>query len=176
MQRCDQQLVNCPVRVQGRFSSKGFSLLELLIALALFSYIFLGIAKLQLLLAQKSKMSNQQVAAANMGLDLMNKINRNHQAINDYITLAPTTISAAKDCQSAICSRADIARNDLYTIQNQLQSLPFARVKVTSQSDNALIQIFWHPNPAIGADFNCPQLKESDYHCFQLVRTLERTP
>ncbi|TLU61452.1 prepilin-type N-terminal cleavage/methylation domain-containing protein [Thalassotalea litorea] len=149
---------------------RGFSLLELLIALAIFSYVFLGIAKLQLLLAHNTQSNYRQLYAAQIADDLLNRIDRNYVAINDYVTLATSNINTSYDCESSTCSSADIARNDLFTTQKQLKSLPFALLKVESNSNGTNVSIYWHPNPPVGANISCPQQSEADYHCLVMHR------
>ncbi|WP_394176736.1 type IV pilus modification PilV family protein [Thalassotalea litorea] len=154
----------------------GFSLLELLIALAIFSYVFLGIAKLQLLLANKTQSNYQQLQAAQIADDLLNRIDRNENAVNEYIALSATKISSPRNCTSSPCDRTDIARNDLFLAQQKLESLPFSSLAIAKTSNSTSVSIYWHANPVVGANKACPQQSENDYHCMLLQRYMETTP
>lgn len=160
----------CKKNCSFRKNTPGFSLIELLIALAIFSYVFLGIAKLQLLLAHKSKNSEQTLHAANIAQNLMNRIDRNQVAIDEYIRLASTNITTTNNCSLSSCDPLAHAKQDLFQVQQELLQLPFSSLNIQHTSQTTSVQVFWHTNPVVGANKNCPRQTDIDYQCFSLSR------
>lgn len=144
----------------GRVPSRGFSLVEVLIALLVLSVGLLGIAKMEALALSSTSVASRRALAAVEAASLADSMHANRgywgTAANVAITIAGTTISngpgaAAADCSSgganAPCSAANLASYDLQSWANALSALlPSDQATVTCNTSTPLecsIQIQW---------------------------------
>jgi type IV pilus assembly protein PilV len=144
----------------GRVRSRGFSLVEVLIALIVLSVGLLGIAKMEALALSSTSVASRRALAAVEAASLADSMHANRgywgTAANVAITITGTTISngpgaAGADCSSgganAPCSAANLASYDLQAWGNALSALlPGDQATVTCNTLTPLecaIQIQW---------------------------------
>lgn len=107
--------------LSAKRGSRGFSLLEVLIALIVFSIGMLGIGGLQLLSKQNNFEAIQRTTAAMLAQDMIERMRANPYALLTYVSnTGATTVgggtmaSTATDCVTSACDdRDDLAVYDL---------------------------------------------------------------
>lgn len=96
---------------------RGFSLLETLIALVVFSVGLLGTAALQTVSKKATYDAVQRTTAAILAADLLERMRANPTALDSYlgtVTAMPTALPAA-DCEAGACDPNEIATYDLWS-------------------------------------------------------------
>lgn len=114
--------------------SRGFTLVEVLIALVVLSIGMLGIAALLLNGLQSSRLALLRTQAVVLAADMGDRIRANRTGGSAYTLASGTSLSTpAKDCTSAgQCNSSEIAAVDLYAWQQAVQRvLPGATTSVT---------------------------------------------
>lgn len=117
--------------MHGSKKQKGFTLLEVMIALLVFSLGLLGMAGLLTLSVKTTHVAYQRTQASFLAQAIADRMRANALGIwnGKYAVSSGTaTVTAAasvQDCTSASCSVADVAKRDLQIWDNQLsQFLP----------------------------------------------------
>jgi len=155
-------------------TTRGFSIVEVLVALVVLSIGMLGIAALYVESLRAGRTAVYRTQAVNLASDLADRIRANRQARQAYQLDAGTDPGTANDCQptagnaSVNCSQDDLAQDDLVrwvsAIQEQLpgngqsgdNALPRGTVNVADLDDGTFrytIQISW---AEIGQDEDTP--------------------
>lgn len=110
---------------------RGFSLIEVLIALIVMSVGMLGIAGLYVHSMQAGRTSLFRHNAVTLAGDVADRIRANPLAGTAYADTGPVTTPPATDCISVDCSAAEMATNDIYLWDRQADStLPDGDVRV----------------------------------------------
>ena len=100
--------------VSGRGLHAGFTLLEVLVALLVFSIGFLGLAALQTLSLRFTHQSYERTQAALQAYEIIDRMRANREGLDDYTpTAAGATPAATVDCASVNCKPAEMAAYDL---------------------------------------------------------------
>lgn len=98
-----------------RNESRGFSLIEVMIALVVLSVGLLGIAGLQVSGMRFTFASNAQTQAAMLAQDMIDRMRANQQGVRDGdydgLTASP---SSTVDCTSQTCTTAQMAQMDAF--------------------------------------------------------------
>ncbi len=91
----------------------GFTLIEVLVAVLIFSVGMLGLAGLQLTATQSNHSALLRSTATLQTYDIADRMRANMIAVNnnDYTTVAPTVVAACKT--TAGCTTSQMAQNDL---------------------------------------------------------------
>jgi len=147
-------------KLAGYIPARGFSLVEVLIALIVLSVGLLGIAKMEALALSSTAVASRRALAAVEAASLADSMHANRgywgSAANAAITITGTTVSngpgaAGADCTkagaNAPCSAPDLASYDLQSWANALSALlPGDQATVTCNTTTPLecsIQIQW---------------------------------
>lgn len=109
-----------PVRQASR--GGGFSLIEVLVALFIFSIGLLSIGGLQLLSKQANFEAVQRTTAAMLTHDIIERMRANPHALAEYVSYTGATTvgggtrgsTAAKDCLTSECLPSELAQYDLW--------------------------------------------------------------
>jgi type IV pilus assembly protein PilV len=136
---------------QYRYSFPGFTLLEVMIALLIFSIGLLGLAGLLGTSLQNNKTADLRSVAIIAAHDMADRIRANQRgSSNDYdnVQVPSGPLSApSPDCITAVCtSPAQIAAEDIYEWQTSLNKLlPSGQGSVTraSAASPFIISVFW---------------------------------
>jgi type IV pilus assembly protein PilV len=147
---------------QIRPRQRGFTLLEVLVALLVMSFGMLGISSLMLVTARINTSSVTKQLAIQSANNIIDRIRANRAAaianaysVNDLASTGtpsyPTTPSA--DCSSSSCSPTDLATYDVwYWLTNDVGQLPLGSGAVTTQASgsNTLVTVTvqWDDAPA----------------------------
>lgn len=137
---------------------RGISIVEALVALVVISVGMLGIAGLYLSSLQASRSAKLRAAAVELTGSLADRIRANRDAATAYNTAAYGGAPATQSCDTARCTAAALAQDDLARWLTDLRAgLPggaavTGTVVVTDRarplSDNYLITVTWKESDA----------------------------
>jgi type IV pilus assembly protein PilV len=107
--------------VFARKSLRGFSMVEVLVALVVLSVGMLGIAGLYVITLRSGGSAIARTHAVNLANDIADRIRANRLAIASYNTTGGATIQS-NSCVGggAICTRAQMAGEDLFVWRTQI--------------------------------------------------------
>lgn len=128
------------------FFSFGMSLIEVLVALVIFSEAALGLIGLQQKSIQATEAANWHDHAMSLARDVIERIRANPSALSVYQTSANWPLTANKKCDSwsAPCSSTELAKIDMEDIYTQaIKLLPTPAIQVTSCSAIPCTKISW---------------------------------
>ncbi|HEX7130493.1 MAG TPA: type IV pilus modification protein PilV [Rhodanobacteraceae bacterium] len=114
------------IRFASPRGARGVSMIEVLVAIVIFSLGLLGLALMQLKGASFTKDSGARSAAVLLARSLADRMQANPQGVTDgdYVWTGGTPPTYT-DCSSAACTPAQVANNDLNAWLSQMQaSLP----------------------------------------------------
>lgn len=126
--------MNLPATNGIASKQKGFTLLEVLVAVLVLSVGILGMAGLQFAALRNNQQSYQRSQAAalvNELADLM-RANRVAAGTGSYLLTLNTTLTGASNCATATCTEAQLAAHDLQNWQTRvLAALPAAKTRIS---------------------------------------------
>ncbi len=108
------------ISLYSRKNSKGFTLLEVLVAMVLLSIGLLGVARLQMFGLQNTGNAYFRTQASGLLTELVERVRANPQGAlkNNYSVAMPLCNSAVtKSCVTDECSVAELALFDMYTVK-----------------------------------------------------------
>lgn len=127
--------------------SKGFSLIELLIALLVLGIGLLGILALQATSLQHNQSAYLESQAAFLANDILDRMRANKVNVATYKTDLTSSVSAPANCASTTCSPAQLVSWDLSQWKQLVAStLPSGRgavdvISAASSGDNVIITV-----------------------------------
>jgi type IV pilus assembly protein PilV len=104
---------------------RGVSLIEVLVAVLIFSLGLIGMAGLMLMSMRSNQSAYLRTQVTFLANNMADRMRANPAGVwqNDYnVTAAQLTAAAAKDCTNASCSPADLATHDLGMWNAQLNT------------------------------------------------------
>jgi type IV pilus assembly protein PilV len=109
--------------MSARPSPRGFSLIEVLVALTVLAVGLMGVAKLFVVTIQGNASATSRLYAVNLGADLADRIRANRTGGAAYAG-APTNYSCAGGAlRATLCTPTQMAANDLYLWKSQISTL-----------------------------------------------------
>ncbi len=98
--------------------SHGFSLIEVLVTLVVFSVGLLGTAAMQIVSKKATYDAVQRTAAAMVASDLLERMRANPEVLDQYLGVVIGGMQAAPvaDCEGAVCAADDLASYDRWSI------------------------------------------------------------
>ena len=108
------------ISLQSKNGTKGFTLLEVLVAMVLLSIGLLGVARLQMFGLQNTGNAYFRTQASGLLTELIERVRANPQGAlgNDYSVAMPScNLAVAKSCVSNECSQSELALFDMYTVK-----------------------------------------------------------
>ena len=128
--------------------NKGFTLLEILVALLVLSIGLLGLAGLQTFSLRNNHsalLRSQAVVLAYDALDRM-RANRDQAMLGAGSVYNSAPPSSAPNCSSN-CSSADLAKYDLVTWTEEVARLPAGQGQISIDANNkATVEVEWSDN------------------------------
>lgn len=161
-------------------AQRGFTLLEVLIAIVILSVGLLGVAGMQASGMRTNKAAYNRTVATAMAMDMIDRIRANPRAIDEYNNFdTENGIPTKQACinNATGCTPAELAMHDKYEWGQPLDSedkkiLPDGRGHINIQNDQVTITILWQETHfrdverprVIGAPINC----EDDIACLRM--------
>ena len=146
-------------------STRGFSLVEVLVTILMLSLGLLGIASMQLKALEYNQGAYLRSQAVVLGYDILDRMRANKSGItsSSYDGINTNTITTGSDCEAASCTSANMASYDAHQWKLNIESLLPSGVGITSQNGNIMtITIMWDeqrtgtaPGSATCSDFKC---------------------
>lgn len=132
-------------------ASKGFSLIEVLIALVILAIGLLGMASLMLTSMQSNQNAAERSAAIVLSYDLIERMRSNPDQVDLYVGDPSTSVDPciADDCTAGMTS-TQLAGNDLANWASELgTNIPGSAAVIQQLASNEYcVAIFWPQNQA----------------------------
>lgn len=157
-------------------SNKGFTLLEVMIAMVIFAVGMLGLAGIQALSLESAHSSYSRSQAILLAYDMVDRMNANPTAGIAYeITTGNTPGAPAPLCDAAACNNTQMASFDHWQWKTSLPNLLISGQGkiVNTAGDSYTITVYWDEDRtgATGTT-TCPPAVATDLRCFQLSTRL----
>jgi len=126
----------------------GFTLLEVLISLVIFSLGALSLITLQIKTTQASHQAHLNTLAMSLLQDMAGRIRSNHISAKagHYLKTNTTTTT---DCSESNCSPTQIAQYDKQVwLQRIKNTLPKAKTKIQLKDNQYTLTLYWHSQTA----------------------------
>jgi len=152
----------------------GFTLLEVMIALVIFSVGLLGLAGLQARGLQSNTVAQLQTLAVIEAYDMADRIRANPAGVanGNYDNLDDMAPAAAATCLTATCTPQQIAELDYFEWVTHLQQLlPSGHGTVTGNGANSqfTVTVMWDEERTGVNGTNCSGNPAVDLKCYTLV-------
>jgi type IV pilus assembly protein PilV len=155
-------------------NNKGFTLIEVLIAVVVLSGGLLGLAALQATTLKNNQSAYYRSKATQLAYDMADRMRANFSDANNlttskYKTIVPTAATAQADCKtvSTTCTKEDMATNDLFewnlAITDTKNGLPSGAgtIDVVAATKIFTITIQWDDDRDGDVDGNDPNFQMS---------------
>lgn len=123
----------------NNLNSKGFTLLEVLIAFIILAVGILAIVSLQASSKQNTHQAMQRSLAVSYAESIIERIRANPTAINDYVAVGTVGSGTFSDqpqtCTDTFCTSLQIAENDMRVLQDKLDGAA-ATLTIGGQTTN----------------------------------------
>ena len=156
--------------------SSGFTLLEVMVAMLIFSVGMLGLAGIQAIALKNNSTAYQRTIAMQQSYNMSDLIRANTAAdgyrVTDFSSLTTTLITApSKDCiatsAATICTPTEMAQFDIYHWQKRLEhELPSGKGKVTQTGNIFEIIIMWDEQRTGATGTDCGDDADVDLKCY----------
>ncbi len=117
-----------------RINNKGFTLVEILVAMLILSISLLGMAGLQIVSLQSSSGALSRSQATMLSYDLVERIRRNDEVVSNYVDLFEKLpdMPNSPDCLDGGCTSLELADEDFLQWLAELnQSIPGATAELS---------------------------------------------
>jgi len=128
---------------------KGFTLLEVLVALLVLSIGLLGLAGMQTLSLRNNQSAFQRSQAVVLAYDALDRVRGNRDQAASYVTAFDETSAnfTTTNCPTAGCTTAQMAENDLAAWKAGVARLPAGAGQITIGANNkATVEVRWSDN------------------------------
>lgn len=106
----------------------GFTVVEVMVSVVIFSIGLIGVARLQVVAKQSNYDAVQRVTATTIAQDLLSRMRSNSGALSDYvendgalqINYNDATAQPSPNCVSATCNETQLALRDLWDIEQDM--------------------------------------------------------
>jgi type IV pilus assembly protein PilV len=160
---------------------RGFTLLEVLIALLVLSIGLLGLAALQTVGLRSNQMASLRTLATQMTYDITDRMRANPDGLtttNQFYVIGTgdTTPTITTNCDTNPCTTQNLADYDLNKWRENVTSLPGGLSSITQTTTAGppavtfhTITVHWNEtrDPAV-TGLTCPPVSDTDLRCFQL--------
>ena len=144
----------------------GFTLIEVMVALVIFSIGLLGLAGIQQVSLSQNATSMQRTVAMNFAYDMLDRM-RNNKSTN-YTT---ATAASSPNCVSAPCNATQMANYDIYEWNLDLaytKNLPNGRGFITGGPTGYTIYVGWDENKKGSVPTSCNPPTPADIQCIAI--------
>ncbi|UCE89953.1 MAG: type IV pilus modification protein PilV [Pseudomonadota bacterium] len=153
---------------------RGFTILEVAVAMVIFSVGLLGLAGLQLAGTQSNHDALMRSLAVQQAYDMADRMRSNTEGFRDsaaYESLAgiPGSMPA---CTATSCTANQVATRDLFewnTANDALLPTGQGQVQGDGSGQRFTITVHWDANRSGAAGLNCPPQSDADLECVRLI-------
>lgn len=150
--------------------NKGFSLLEVMIAMVIFAVGVLGLAGMQVIALENSHESSSRNQAIFLAYSMSDRMMANRQAQDAYIIANNNSAQSNTNCANIDCTTAQIVAFDhSQWKQNLSQQLLSGSGAITGIFPSYNVTVRWDEDRSGATGTNCPPLGPNDLRCYQLV-------
>ncbi len=158
--------------LQANRAQKGFTLLEVMIALVVFTVALLGLAGLQAASLRENQVAYLNTVATQLAYDMGERIRANPTAAanGDYLVDSTSGSVAAPsvDCYTGSCGASEIAATDAYEWLTAVEEkLPSGKGKVVSSGGLFTVTVMWDQEHKGASGTDCGG-DEDDLTCLQI--------
>lgn len=167
-----------PARFRAKNPAKGFTLLEVLVALVIFSVGLLGLAGIQAVSLQNNGIAYSQTVAMQSAYDMADILrasaNFDNNIDNTFDNISSTLGSEPTSCAQSggtvpTCTTTQMASHQVYFWKYHLsQNLPLGRGTVERNGDIYTITIMWDEARTGATGEDCGDDPEVDLKCYTL--------
>ncbi len=128
-------------------SSRGWTLIEVLIALAIFAIGVLGLAKLEIISLHQNRSAYLRTQADRLAYDVLDRmrVNRDQAASGNYDLAMGNTLpsgTTVTNCDTGACTPAQLVAFDLSEWLNSVRTeLPHGEASITTVQHNSYSQV-----------------------------------
>jgi len=162
-------------QLQTHPKHKGFTLLEVMIAMVIFAVGMLGLAGIQALSLENSHSSYSRSQAVLLAYEMVDRMKANHPSSSVLydITTGTTTVTGYLGnnmCITNDCTISDIAKYDMGQWKAAVTALLGANAlaSISISGDTHQVTVHWDEERTGVTGTNCPPLSTNDLSCFQL--------
>lgn len=144
---------------------KGMSLIEVMVSALITAIGILGYAGMQIQTLGETGNAQHRMQAVALAGDLVSRLRVNADERTKYVNADYSTAPTATECNSAVCTEAQLADADIYAIYQQLQQLlPRATMSIAENAakGTVMVRIAWNGAPATAAACDNPVLDETN--------------
>ena len=155
-----------------RYHQAGFTLIEVMIALVIFTVALLGLAGLQAASLRDNQLAYLNTVAVQLARDMGERIRANPEAAAAGAYLVDNINGSAAapsvDCYSGSCTAADIAATDAYEWLTTIEKrLPTGKGRVTASGGLLTVTVMWDQERNGASGTGCGG-DEEDLACLQI--------
>ena len=154
-------------------NQRGFTLVEVMVALVIFSVSLLGLAALQTSALRNSHMANQNTVATQLARDMAERLRANRQGVaSDLYDNISGISSTAPDCysQKSSCTPAQIAQLDSSEWLTAVNSaLPSGTGTVQDNGTGFTITVMWDQDRTGATGTSCSGNPSVDLKCLSFT-------
>lgn len=154
--------------------NSGFTLVEIMVALVIFSVGLLGLAGLQANGMRANKTADMRTTAIIQAHDMAERIRANNAGVDngDYDSISASAAGTMPtNCYQNDCSSSEIAAWDIFEWRSQLaETLPTGRGRVSraSNSDPFAITVMWDEARTGAIGTSCGGNPNTDLKCYTM--------
>lgn len=162
--------------LQQTVNKKGFTLLEVMVAMVIFAVGLLGLAGIQALSLETSHSSYSRSQAVLLAYEMVDRIKANSGVAGNYVTAhgnAAAEPASANKCDAFTCGFAAMAAFDLWQWKTTLAAnlLSGDGSVVNTAGTTYTITVHWDEDRTGATGTTCPPAVNTDLRCFQLTTT-----
>ena len=156
---------------------KGFTLVEILVAVVVLSIGLLGLAGLQAASLKNNNSAYQRSVASMLAYDMLDRIRANRDGLiaGNYNSVSPGAFPSDPGCASSNCNESNLANYDMYEWGQQLANLlPAGTASISGNGANTVftITVMWDDERTGATGTDCSGDPDVDLTCFTVSTTL----
>lgn len=152
----------------------GFTLVEAMVALLIFSVGLLGIAGLQVGAVRGNTSAYWHSQATWLAYDMLDRMRANTTGVtgNAYDDADTANPPGDPGCISTGCTPATLAQTDIFEWGRQLGQLPGGRGMITRVDEQITVSVMWDDARTGVTGTGCDPANPDDLFCFRVVTEL----